>query len=144
VTPERVSSLKSRIAAATLTTSPGISTWLRVQERWSTWEVTKPSADAQTTAQNQIGIVRNVRAAGFSTPSVCSLSAGQHQPTVVISALRPASSSARISLLGTESNGAAAYVQSDLQQAKALEFAPSSMSSAMRWTASFWSRKATR
>ena len=84
----------------------------------------EPSADAQTTAQNQIGIIQAVRAAGFTNPIGVQPVGGYDFSNLpmVISALGTTGLfvTPHIYYSGTDPNGAAAYVQSDLQQAKAL------------------------
>ena len=84
----------------------------------------EPIADAQTTAQNQIGIIQAVRAAGFTNPIGVQPVGGYDFSNLpmVISALGTAGLfvTPHIYYNGTDPNGAADYVQSDLQQAKAL------------------------
>jgi hypothetical protein len=84
----------------------------------------EPTADAQTTAQNQIGIIQAVRAAGFTNPIGVQPVGGYDFSNLpmVISALGTAGLfvTPHIYYSGTDPNGAADYVQSDLQQAKAL------------------------
>ena len=84
----------------------------------------EPTADAQTTAQNQIGIIQAVRAAGFTNPIGVQPVGGYDFSNLpmVISALGTAGLfvTPHIYYNGTDPNGAADYVQSDLQQAKAL------------------------
>jgi Cellulase (glycosyl hydrolase family 5) len=80
----------------------------------------EPSADAQTTAQNQIGIIQAVRAAGFTNPIGVQPVGGYDFSNLpmVISALGTAGLfvTPHIYYSGTDPNGAANYVQSDLQQ----------------------------
>lgn len=84
----------------------------------------EPTADAQTTAQNQIGIIQSVRAAGFTNPIGVQPVGGYDFSNLpmVISALGTTGLfvTPHIYYSGTDPNGAADYVQSDLQQAKAL------------------------
>ena len=84
----------------------------------------EPTADAQTTAQNQIGIIQAVRAAGFTNPIGVQPVGGYDFSNLpmVISALGTTALfvTPHIYYSGTDPNGAADYVHSDLQQAKAL------------------------
>lgn len=84
----------------------------------------EPVADAQTTAQNQITLINAVRGAGFTNPIGVQPVGGYDFSNlpIVIAALGTNGLfvTPHIYYSGTDPNGGADYVQSDLQQAKAL------------------------
>jgi Cellulase (glycosyl hydrolase family 5) len=83
----------------------------------------EPSADPATTAQNQIGIINTIRAAGFTNPIGVQPNGGYDFSNVstVVAAIGTSGLfvTPHIYYNGTDPNGAAEYVQSDLQQANA-------------------------
>jgi hypothetical protein len=89
----------------------------------------EPGGDAATTAQNQIGIINAIRAAGFTNPIGVQPNGGYDYSNVaaVLNTLGTSGLfiTPHIYYSGTDPNGAAAYVQSDIQQAKALGLFPS-------------------
>jgi hypothetical protein len=84
----------------------------------------EPTAAAATTAQNQIGIINAIRAAGFTNPIGVQPNGGWDYAN--LSTVTAAVGTAGLFITphiyynGTDPNGAANYVQSDIQGAKAL------------------------